>query len=77
MKIKVSEADKAKFKKWLKENEIYEIYENAVKSYGLVNISYADDFIVSAFDWAETTEGHEYWYNVDEKWLEYLEDNNE
>ncbi len=74
MKMKVNDTDKAKFKNWLKENGIQEAYENAVQTHGLVKINYADDFIVSAFDWAKTTEGHEYWYNVDEAWLEYLEE---
>ena len=35
-------------------------------------IYYADDFIISSFEWANKPQGAHYWVNMNKKWLRVL-----
>jgi hypothetical protein len=58
------------FSNFLRDNDAHENYLRAINGTGW---SYSpdlepEDFILSAFTWVPTKEGHDYWSDLNKKW---------
>lgn len=47
-----------------------EFYKNHLK-YGINNIKYNKDFVITAFSWGATKQGYKYWAQIDKEYLEW------
>lgn len=71
---------KNKFKKFLKENGVYELYvENILKDHhaileGIVERHAPSRWIQAAFDWAETTQKQDFWLKIDKEWQQLIKE---
>ena len=69
------------FHNWLRANNLYEKYEynrritNSVSQniFFRRNIGHYIYLIRSAFYWAGTPEGYDYWNNVNKRWVKYIQ----
>ena len=66
-----------KFIKFLEANNAWENFERAFENYGRNAKDYKKDcktlknsYLSYAFIWSKTREGHEYWSELNEKWIE-------
>lgn len=67
------------FFKWLKENDAYEAYkENFLKTKEIGFPTFCErnpmfSFFTTAFTWRSTSEGFDYWREIEKEWITYLE----
>ena len=69
-----------KFEKFLEEFNIKKDFDNNVKSAGFSGKvcmsdlfgSEAGGYVLGAFSWANTPEGHEFWAEIDRAWRDCL-----
>ncbi len=47
-----------------------EFYENNFK-YGINNIKYNKDFVITAFSWGATKQGYKYWAQINKEYLKW------
>ena len=69
-----------RFIKFLKDEMVYQRYRYnrlsaekfKVSEYMLFENLFHDEFLSGSFVWLKTSEGHEFWSDIDDKWLRAL-----
>ena len=76
--------DKQQFIRFLKDNNVYgnymhafenrELYRKRISTLKTFFIYYTpEQYLLCAFDWGNTKEGWQYWRNLYDKWMHYLD----
>lgn len=58
--------------KFLEEKGIAELFSSRIMIRGIMDISHFSELFANAFPWATSEEGFDFWNNLDDEWINYL-----